>query len=266
MHVATKGRLNWVGQSRNSEWIRMFHHRSGNQSNTPVNNFAPSHFTYFCFEKKNTMKRRREDVPLQHKFILRRSTRRLPLSAASRSSSNAAVRLETTPGSLRAPLRPPRLWHGLASSWVPAGPGMGPRRVLCIPARTHTPDASCLTPHSASGPPCHRRRGTTPASLLTSSHRRRLRRSRASRRRTHAQKIARIDHGTEMIIRQRREKTKQQDKRQSDSTCLAQHSHIPPPRRLGCSPLRSIRHKLGYYHISHIMHDITLDIKGERDL
>ena len=130
---------------------------------------------------------------------------------------------------------------------------MGPRRVLCIPARTHTPDASCLTPHSTSGPPCHRRRGTTPASLLTSSHRRRLRRSRASRRRTHAQKIARIDHGTEMIIRQRREKAKQQDKRQSDSTCLAQHSHIPPPRRtrrLGCSPLRSIRHKLGCRHIS----------------
>ena len=41
----TKGRLNWVGHSRNSEWIRMFHHGSGNQSNTPVNNFAPSHFT-----------------------------------------------------------------------------------------------------------------------------------------------------------------------------------------------------------------------------
>ena len=48
---------------------------------------------------KNTMKIRREDVPLQHKFILRRSTRRLPLSAASRSSSNAAVRLETPSGS-----------------------------------------------------------------------------------------------------------------------------------------------------------------------
>eukprot|EP01043_Picozoa_sp_COSAG02_P030277 COSAG02_NODE_1925_length_10344_cov_49.023231_7_plen_123_part_00 len=36
--------LNWVGHSRNSEWIRMIHHRSGHQSNTPVNNFGPHSF------------------------------------------------------------------------------------------------------------------------------------------------------------------------------------------------------------------------------
>ena len=36
----TKGRLNWVGHSRNSERIRMFHHRSGNQSFCPVNDLG----------------------------------------------------------------------------------------------------------------------------------------------------------------------------------------------------------------------------------
>ena len=53
----------------------------------------------------NTMKRRREDVPLQQKFILRRTTRRLHLSAASRSSSNAAVRNRLCSESARLPLR-----------------------------------------------------------------------------------------------------------------------------------------------------------------
>ena len=40
----TKGRLSWVGHSRNSGWIRMLDHWSGHQSNTPVNNFAPQSF------------------------------------------------------------------------------------------------------------------------------------------------------------------------------------------------------------------------------
>jgi hypothetical protein len=39
-----KGRLNWVGHSQSSEWIRMIHHRSGHRSNTPVNNFGPHSF------------------------------------------------------------------------------------------------------------------------------------------------------------------------------------------------------------------------------
>ena len=40
LDLLAKGRLNWVGHSRNSEWIRMLHHRSGNQSFCPVNDLG----------------------------------------------------------------------------------------------------------------------------------------------------------------------------------------------------------------------------------
>ena len=69
-------------------------------------------------------------------------------------SSNAADLPRVRRAARRAPQPPPpRFSCRLASSRVPAGPGVGPRRV--VHTGTSTPDASCLTPRSASGPLQH---------------------------------------------------------------------------------------------------------------
>ena len=132
----------------------------------------------------------------------------------------------------RAPPPPPsRLRRRLASSRVPAGPGVGPRRVRrAYRHETHAPDASCLTPRSASGLLPLRLAELPPPQLLSPSATYILRSavsqlsSQSHRRRRPAAATADTNmENQESITVSTTQGCTTQKKRQSGLTCLGRH-------------------------------------------